>query len=415
MYFDNPPGGDHPPVRSEDHIHALYRKLFEFAKTMHDFEDVAKPVIYTMQGLFGTDGAALCHIHDGGAQFISAIGTLSHMQGTLMINVNEERTKRFLYGQRAHIYTREELSRFLEMSQNAQFESAMITPLTVNGHPFGLLTLTSNKSGYFRERDADLLYNAVFFFALMLQNREEQLAKNDKNYIEKLGFTCRRISPDLQSATRDLLGVFSQMRKRCIEHGNSLFAEYINDALGNIEKMARGIQDLTTLAEICDPPEIQFESLDIVPILQNVIEYNSAQIESCARLETSFDENLPKISGDFTMLWQTIHELIQNAIHAITKGPRDENVITISACTVPGAVIIDVADSGCGIDPSDRMHLFDAFFTRWPPAKGLGLTRVKANILLLNGTVLYKQRPKGGAIFSVILPDEQYAPQVEVF
>ncbi len=414
MYFDNEPGGEHPPFRSEAHIHALYRKLFEFVKTMQRLEDIAKPVIYTLQGLFGSDGAVLCHIHDGGANFISAIGTLSHMQGTVL-NVNEERTKRFLYGQSASVCTREELGTYLQMSQNAQFESALITPLTVNGHPFGLIALTSNRGGYFGSGDAETLYNSALFFALLLQNREEQLAISDRTNIEKIGSICGKISPELQTATRDLVGIFGQMRKHIIDQGNSLFAEYINDAIGNIEKMARRVQDLTTLVEICDPPAPQMETLEIAPVLENVIEYNRAKIESCATLKTSIAADLPNIYGDFTLLWQAVHELIQNGIHAIENGPHGDNIIEISACTVPGAAIIEISDTGCGIETADQKHIFDAFFTRWAPAKGLGLTRVKANVLLLKGAVLYKPGAQCGSVFSIILPDEQHAPQIEVF
>ena len=170
MYFDNVPGGEHPPFRTEAHIHALYRKLFEFVKPMQRLEDIATPVILTLQGLFASDGAVLCHIHDGGANFISAIGTLSHMQGTVL-NVNEDRTKRFLYGQCARIFSREELGTYLQMSQNAQFESALITPLTVNGHPFGLIALTSNRGGYFEPGDTETLYNCALMAGLEVTDR----------------------------------------------------------------------------------------------------------------------------------------------------------------------------------------------------------------------------------------------------
>ena len=414
MYFDNVPGGEHPPFRTEAHIHALYRKLFEFVKPMQRLEDIATPVILTLQGLFASDGAVLCHIHDGGANFISAIGTLSHMQGAVL-NVNEERTKRFLYGQCARIFSREELGTYLQMSQNAQFESALITPLTVNGHPFGLIALTSNRGGYFEPGDTETIYNSTLFFALLLQNREEQLAINSKDNIDKLGAICQKIAPELHSATRDLVNIFGQMRKQCVEQGTSLFAEYINDAIGNIEKMARRVQDLSTLADICDPPAPQMESLELAPVLENVIEYNRAQIESCATLSTHIAADLPNICGDFTLLWQIIHELLQNAIHAIENGPHGDNVIEISACTVPSAAIIEITDTGCGIEPADEKHIFDPFFTRWAPNKGLGLTRVKANVLMLKGGVIYKPRPQCGSRFCIILPDEQHAPQIEVF
>ena len=53
MYFDNLPGAEHAPERSEAHIHAVYRRLYTIIKAARTSKDVATPIVRTFMGLFG--------------------------------------------------------------------------------------------------------------------------------------------------------------------------------------------------------------------------------------------------------------------------------------------------------------------------------------------------------------------------
>ena len=81
MYFDHPAGGAHPPERNEAHIHAVYRKLFTLVKSMTSPDDISRALIHMLQGLFGADGAVLCHVYDDGARFAVERGPRRHSRG----------------------------------------------------------------------------------------------------------------------------------------------------------------------------------------------------------------------------------------------------------------------------------------------------------------------------------------------
>jgi PAS domain S-box-containing protein len=107
---------------------------------------------------------------------------------------------------------------------------------------------------------------------------------------------------------------------------------------------------------------------------------------------------------------QVISNLISNAIDAASSGgrllvrSRDYNRKTDNA---PG-VLITVADTGTGMSPSTRAHLFDAFYTtKEGTGTGLGLWIANGIIEKHGGTIRVRtsqNRDRHGTVFQVFFP-----------
>jgi signal transduction histidine kinase len=71
-------------------------------------------------------------------------------------------------------------------------------------------------------------------------------------------------------------------------------------------------------------------------------------------------------------------------------------------------VLLTVTDTGPGIPPEIRPHIFDPFFSGREAGRGLGLGLSKAwRIVNLHaGTIDVENRPEGGAKFTLALPIE---------
>jgi two-component system NtrC family sensor kinase len=70
------------------------------------------------------------------------------------------------------------------------------------------------------------------------------------------------------------------------------------------------------------------------------------------------------------------------------------------------AVIITVADNGCGMAPENLARIFDPFFTTKQQGKGtgLGLSTTYGIIEKHKGTIDAQSRPGHGATFAIKLP-----------
>jgi two-component system, cell cycle sensor histidine kinase and response regulator CckA len=69
--------------------------------------------------------------------------------------------------------------------------------------------------------------------------------------------------------------------------------------------------------------------------------------------------------------------------------------------------VLEVADSGPGIPEHLLDRIFEPFFTTKPKGKGtgLGLSTVYGVVRQAGGLVFAANRPEGGAVFSIYLPE----------
>ncbi len=78
---------------------------------------------------------------------------------------------------------------------------------------------------------------------------------------------------------------------------------------------------------------------------------------------------LPSVTCYAAKINQVMMNLLTNAIDACSEGGR----VTVRTRAEETGVRIEVADTGCGIEPAHRDQIFDPFFTTKPVGQGTGL------------------------------------------
>jgi PAS domain S-box-containing protein len=95
-----------------------------------------------------------------------------------------------------------------------------------------------------------------------------------------------------------------------------------------------------------------------------------------------------------------VEDLIKNAIEAIP----DKGEVTVRTALVGSWVILEVADTGLGMDEDTKARIFDPFFTTRGLGRGLGLAAVKGIVSANSGTIKVETAPGRGSRFTVLLP-----------
>jgi len=185
--------------------------------------------------------------------------------------------------------------------------------------------------------------------------------------------------------------------------------EQYRDLLNAINRNAKRLQQLTE--NILDVSKIESHTLELhkekVNInekIRKVINDVNCQIHNSDKLKIVFlePENSVYVEGDEIRLYQTIANLLTNAIKFTKEG-----TISISAGLKHNTneLIISVSDSGEGIHSVIMPRLFTKFATKSNMGTGLGLF-ISRNIIEAHGGRIWAENnaDRKGATFSFSLP-----------
>jgi len=124
------------------------------------------------------------------------------------------------------------------------------------------------------------------------------------------------------------------------------------------------------------------------------------------------DEAMP-VLGDASLVHQVVINLCTNACEAM-RGSGGKLALTLSVAENPadGQVkpgryqLLEVSDTGHGMDPAVLAHIFEPFFTTREvgDGTGLGLSVVHGIVTSMGGVITVRSRPGSGTTFAVYLP-----------
>jgi len=186
-----------------------------------------------------------------------------------------------------------------------------------------------------------------------------------------------------------------------------LTAENLQPVLDQTELLIRLVDDLRTLA-LADAGELRLEKrrVDLGELARSVVERFKPEADGkgIALRYTGPREAIEK-EVDPRRIEQILNNLFSNALRHTPAGGRVE--MTLESKVERTA--IRVADSGSGIPPEALGHIFERFYradrsrSREEGGSGLGLAIARQLALAHGGDLRAKNRPEGGAEFTLEL------------
>jgi len=188
--------------------------------------------------------------------------------------------------------------------------------------------------------------------------------------------------------------------------------------LGEISQAARRASELTRqLLTFSRKVESRLRPLDLNHEIGQVHKLLQRTIPKMIRIELDLEEDLHTVFADPAQVEQAMMNVGLNARDAMPDGGV-LRVTTRNVTLRPGDrgcpaelkpgdyVLIALSDTGCGMDPGIREHIFEPFYTTKEMGKGtgLGLSMVYGIVKNHNGAVFCDSATDKGTTFEIYFP-----------
>ncbi|QUX94709.1 histidine kinase [Marinomonas sp. CT5] len=168
-----------------------------------------------------------------------------------------------------------------------------------------------------------------------------------------------------------------------------------------LSKITRITKHLKAFARVAGT-ELTPVALDSV--IKDAIELMSSQIiDQCCTLNYHTSSAPLYVLAEPIRLEQVMVNLISNAVDALSSSSIKQ--LSITVCEQDDRVMIDVTDTGTGIEESQLEQIFDPFFTQKEVGQGLGLgLSISYNIIQdFGGQIRVSSTPETGSRFTLDL------------
>jgi C4-dicarboxylate-specific signal transduction histidine kinase len=194
--------------------------------------------------------------------------------------------------------------------------------------------------------------------------------------VERLKEAVLRATPDMAGAAEESLAG-------------------LRASVTQLEALARGVRSYTA--------SVEPEPFDINQAVLSAVQLLSHRLRETIRLERKL-EAVPLVRCRGPEITQVVLNLLGNAADAVQRVP--EPVIEVRTSHESGAVKLEVADNGTGLDPAVSERLFKPFTSTKPAGRGrgLGLSICKSIVESHGGRIEAGPDGERGTRFTVILP-----------
>jgi two-component system phosphate regulon sensor histidine kinase PhoR len=173
-----------------------------------------------------------------------------------------------------------------------------------------------------------------------------------------------------------------------------------------IDTLAQMVEEMLELSRI-ESGRVPLENRPVLPgdLVEKSVDRMVLQAQRAGlTIEKKLEENLPKISVDFSRMVQVMVNLLHNAIKFTLPG----GVITCGVYKSDEGVVIYVKDTGVGIEAEDLPRIFERFYkadkARSSGGTGLGLSIARHLVEAHGGRIWADSEINRGTTVSFVLP-----------
>ncbi len=243
--------------------------------------------------------------------------------------------------------------------------------------------------------------------------RRSELQLQQVQKLESLGVIAGGVAHDFNNLLVGIMGNASLALESMAPSSPNY--QLLNAVVAASERAAHLTQQLLAYA---GKGRFLSEKVNLSSLTREISSLIQTSIARTVTLRMELEDSLAPIEADPGQIQQVIMNLVINAAEAAGDQPGSVLVTTselmadeeylkhnLGVPLPPGRyVVLEVHDTGCGMDEALRARIFDPFFTTKFTGRGLGLSAVMGIVRSHKGAIRVYSEPGKGSTFKVLLP-----------
>ena len=270
----------------------------------------------------------------------------------------------------------------------------LISPLILHERLLGFVVLTRSPASHkdFNWEDSDLLKTSGSQAAGYLAQHAISQALAEARQFEAFNRLSTYVVHDL----KNLISQLSLVVSNAARHGNNpLFMKNVISTVNNsVSKMNRLLDRLRDGVQPDFGREVNLAEL-LAEVVHDARAAKPAPLLECGAKDVT-------LTADHDQLASVIGHVIRNAQDATPEDGR----ITVRLQKINGHAVVEVEDTGCGMDETFiSARLFRPFqTTKGKSGMGIGVYEAREFVRSLGGDIYVESKPGEGTIFRIQLP-----------
>jgi len=319
------------------------------------------------------------------------------------------------------------------LMQMKSYSAHLAIPLLIHDNLIGIILLGKKKSDeYYTSEDLNVLSDLAKTEAIAISNSKThalllqvQQKEEQSNRLLSLAYLVTNLSHELRNPLNLISGCAKvaidtvAFKTKDLPHNE----EYQNILSHTVKKHAeimeiskKASDMLNAILNSMKIDKSKFVPVDLRSIVHEAIKRAEADAYSAnIKLLNNIPHNFAKVNGDYITLEQVFFNIIHNAIEAMIRNGKGDQV-EVSAVDMNKKIKLKIVDNGPGIPKHDLERIFEPFYTTkvnlykytisQSKGVGLGLTIANNNVKSHGGIVHVESEEGKGTTFVVELPKD---------
>ena len=247
----------------------------------------------------------------------------------------------------------------------------------------------------------DELSRLVEDFNRMAADLKRQRAELERTQrLEAWADMARQVAHDIKNPLTPIQLSAEHAQRLNQDRGGPL-SPVLDDCIASILTQVKLLRQIAAeFSSFASSPTAHPETTDLAALVEEVVEPYRVGLAERIAIDVRSAPDLPQVSIDRTLFARALTNIIENALYAMPGRGR----LTIVSRQEDTRVVVDVIDSGVGMDAEALSRIFEPYFSTKTSGTGLGLTIAKRNVELNGGTIAVESERGVGTTVRMTMP-----------